>query len=207
VAEQGRRRVPSRWGEGGGLRQEIIVAAGRLLADSGSEDGLSLRAVAREVGIAAPSIYLHFKDRSELVVAVMREVYGGLAAGLAAARARGLAKGGPEAGLREMAHWYCVFAVENPRRYRLMFGVEQNTVSAERAADHPVREIASLWREALEACASSGRTDRLPVARASVLLWAGLHGVLALSTALPFDPDVAVARGYADDLIAVFLAE
>jgi AcrR family transcriptional regulator len=207
VVEKARRRAPSRWGEGGGLRQEIIVAAGRLLADSGSEEGLSLRAVAREVGIAAPSIYLHFKDRSELVVAVMQEVYGELAADLAAARARGMADGGPEAGVREMAHRYCAFALENPRRYRLMFGVEQNTISAERAADHPVQQIIGLWTEALEACAKSGRTERTSLARPEVLLWAGLHGLLALWAALPFDPELGAAYAYADDLIAVLLTD
>jgi AcrR family transcriptional regulator len=199
--------VPSRWGEGGGLRQEIILAAGRLLADSGSEEGLSLRAVAREVGIAAPSIYLHFKDRSELVVAVMQEVYGGLVADLAAARARGASDGDPVAGLREMAHRYCAFALENPRRYRLMFGVEQNTIPAERAAGHPVQQIISLWTEALEECPKSGRTAHLPATRPPILLWAGLHGMLALAAALPFELKLDAVYAHADDLIALLLAE
>lgn len=34
-----------------------------------------MRAVAREVGISAPSIYLHFKDRTELVAEVARRAY------------------------------------------------------------------------------------------------------------------------------------
>ncbi|MFI0779347.1 TetR/AcrR family transcriptional regulator [Streptomyces sp. NPDC021212] len=61
------RRTPSRWGEGGALKEEILAAAARMLTESGREGDLSLRAVAREVGISAPSVYLHFKDRAELV--------------------------------------------------------------------------------------------------------------------------------------------
>lgn len=49
-------RQRNRRGEGAHLRDEIIAGASAILERTGSEENLTLRAVAREVGIAAPSI-------------------------------------------------------------------------------------------------------------------------------------------------------
>ena len=72
MAETFKRRAPSQWGEGGALKEEILAAAARLLAESGREEALSLCAGARAVGIAAPSSNLPFEDRPELVATVTR---------------------------------------------------------------------------------------------------------------------------------------
>src|SRR5215212_3691514 len=69
------RRPRARQGEGPRLRQELLDAAASLLSTTGNEDAVTLRAVAREVGIAAPSIYLHFSDRDELLRAVMVDCF------------------------------------------------------------------------------------------------------------------------------------
>ena len=48
-------RERNRRGEGGKLRADIVAGATQLLEDTGSEDAVTLRAVARQVGISAPS--------------------------------------------------------------------------------------------------------------------------------------------------------
>jgi AcrR family transcriptional regulator len=58
-------------GEGERLRDEIIVAATKVLSTIGPEDPFSLRAVAKEAKIAAPSVYIHFADRNVLLLAVL----------------------------------------------------------------------------------------------------------------------------------------
>ena len=58
-------------GEGERLRQELIRAASQLLESLPGEESLSLRAVARQAGVSAPSVYLHFADKGELVGAVL----------------------------------------------------------------------------------------------------------------------------------------
>src|SRR5918997_837619 len=63
--ERTRERNPQ--GEGARLRDELIAAAGRLLARDGDVDALSLRGVAREAGVAAPSVYLHFASKGDLL--------------------------------------------------------------------------------------------------------------------------------------------
>src|SRR5215468_10258242 len=57
-------------GQGERLRDDIIEAASRLLADPAAPP-LTLRAVAREVGVAATSVYLHFDDIESLFLAVI----------------------------------------------------------------------------------------------------------------------------------------
>ena len=64
-------------GQGERLRDDIIEAASRLLADPAAPP-LTLRAVAREAGVAATSVYLHFDDIEELVLAVADRRFGEL---------------------------------------------------------------------------------------------------------------------------------
>src|SRR5215468_2127248 len=71
-------RAPNRRGEGDLLREQLIEAASRLLAAPVVEEPLSLRAVAREVGVVPQSVYLHFADRTQLVRAVIERRFGEL---------------------------------------------------------------------------------------------------------------------------------
>ena len=59
-----------------------------MLESSGDAESLTLRAVAREAAIAAPSIYRHFSDKDELVNAVVADRFGRLDDVLRAAFAR-----------------------------------------------------------------------------------------------------------------------
>jgi AcrR family transcriptional regulator len=96
-----------------------------MLGELGSEEALSLRAVAREVGIAAPSVYRHFSDKAELVRAVLAGEYEQLARCMAEA-GRAADPSDPMAGLRAQLHAYCSYAMDNPGHYRLMFGIRQS---------------------------------------------------------------------------------
>ncbi|MFG1905855.1 TetR family transcriptional regulator [Kribbella sp. NPDC048928] len=71
--DAGTTRSRNRRGQGDLLRREIIDAALRMLNELGDDEALSLRAVAREVGIAATSVYIHFSDRDELVFAALEQ--------------------------------------------------------------------------------------------------------------------------------------
>ena len=49
-------RSRARRGEGDLLREEILLAATRLLIETGNEDAMSIRAIADAVGVSPPSI-------------------------------------------------------------------------------------------------------------------------------------------------------
>ena len=91
-------RVRNPQGQGVRLRADLIAAADRLLAETGDLHGLSLRAVAREVGIATPSIYLHFPDKAALVRAVLEARFAELAETIRAAVTRETDPGRPASG-------------------------------------------------------------------------------------------------------------
>ena len=59
------------------LRQEILDAARDILVREGYE-GLSMRKVAERIDYSPTAIYLHFKDRDELVFCVCEELMAGL---------------------------------------------------------------------------------------------------------------------------------
>ena len=74
-----RRRQRNARGQGARLTEDIVTGALALIERAGSDEAVTLRAVAREVGIAAPSIYAHFADRDAIVMAVTVRVFDELA--------------------------------------------------------------------------------------------------------------------------------
>src|SRR4051794_538206 len=78
-------RSRARRGEGQRLRDEILVAATQVLADTGSEQAMSIRAVADAAGVTPPSIYMHFADKTDLVYAVCERHFAELDAHVEAA--------------------------------------------------------------------------------------------------------------------------
>ncbi|MEV8546921.1 TetR/AcrR family transcriptional regulator [Streptomyces sp. NPDC051572] len=155
----------------------------RLLAEWGGIEKLTVRAVAAEVGVSAPSIYLHFTDKTELLWAALEDKYEDLAARMAADDAEAAERGARER-LRARAHAYCRFGLANPGHYRLMFEVRQPEVDAARIAGHPTRRVPDGFRGAFRRCREEGYGLALPVEQAAHTLWAGLHGNLALAHSL-----------------------
>ncbi|MYQ30124.1 TetR/AcrR family transcriptional regulator [Streptomyces sp. SID4956] len=186
-------------------RQEIVAAVQRLLGEWGSSDRLTMRAVAKEVGISAPSIYLHFNDKTELVWAALEDRYGELAAQMAAAAQAGDVTD-PRARLRAQAHAYCRFAMSSPGHYRLMFEVHQPTADPSRIGGHPARRVSTSLRVGLRRCEKNGFGLSLPVDQATQTLWAGLHGMVSLHHSLYRDESseglvLQLADGLVDSLV------
>ena len=198
MSEGAKRRTQSQWGEGAALKDEILAAAARMLAESGREGDLSLRAVAREVGISAPSIYLHFKGRADLVATLTHRAHQRLAAELREA-AGAAAPAGPRAALRAMAQRYCAYALDTPRVYRLMFGIQRVEVPRPEADPPPTREVYALWRDAVSAVRTGGGPESDE--RLARLLWAALHGIVSMAMAMPFPADRQAVSAMADDLL------
>ena len=89
------------------------------MAETGDVSAVTLRAVARRVGVAATSIYLHFKDLDELLVAVKRHLFTHLGDRLE--RTADAAGREPAARLRAIAHEYVHYGLQNRGVYRVLF--------------------------------------------------------------------------------------
>lgn len=102
------------------MTADIKAAARRQLAEVGS-DGLSLRAVARELGVVSSAVYRYFASRDELLTALIIDSYDAVG-DLAEAAAAGSV--GRSAGDRwtSVARAVRGWAVANPHDYALIYG-------------------------------------------------------------------------------------
>ncbi|WP_221349474.1 TetR/AcrR family transcriptional regulator [Streptomyces beigongshangae] len=190
-------RVRNRRGQGDRLRQEIVTAATGLLDETGDESAITLRSVARRVGIAAPSIYRHFPDQPAVVLAVVRSAFAELDERLrAAVDAAGRT---PRERLLALCQAYLEFGRTRPGRYRTMFGglwvpdLAAGSVTEEDMATLGRQSMRRL-AEALEACVGAGCSTSADVSADAVALWLGLHGLAhqrAVSPSFPWPPDIA----------------
>jgi len=112
------RRSRARRGQGELLRTDILAAAERLLIETGDEAAVSIRAVAKAVGVTPPSIYLHFADKTELIFQVCQVHWTRFNDHLAAAVA-GVED--PVDRLRACGRAYLEFGLANPEHYRILF--------------------------------------------------------------------------------------
>jgi AcrR family transcriptional regulator len=99
---------------------EIKDTARRILVAEGP-DGLSLRAIAREMGMTAPALYRYFPSREDLIGALIADLYDELTATLEAARDAADpadARVQITAASRAFRSW----ALGHPREFGLLFG-------------------------------------------------------------------------------------
>ncbi|WP_371495504.1 TetR/AcrR family transcriptional regulator [Kitasatospora sp. NBC_00374] len=181
-------RPRNRRGEGPRLREEIIRAAIALIEREGSKEAVTLRAVAREVGIAAPSIYGHFADRDAIVDAVVGEALARLQRTTETATA---AHDDPVDALLAGCAAYVEFGTREPACYRIVFGSSRQRVEPS-PCEGPSRpngldSFMALVRS-LETCVEAGRSASTDPFGDAVALWTALHGQVTLRAALPDFP-------------------
>ena len=179
-----RRRSPR--GQGEALRTTILRAAGELLAETGSEEDVSIRAVANRVGVTPPSIYLHFADKDALLDAVCLEAFADFHAVLEQA-----ASNAPDlrAALLAQGRAYVDFALSRPEHYRLMF-MRRPGGNIEMPTEAEVTTVAglSVVIETIRAAQAEGVLVADDPVRVAMSVWAAVHGISALLIAKPHFP-------------------
>ena len=98
---------------------ETILTAARTLLEERGAASLTMRVLARRVGVQAPALYFHVRDRQALLAHLIDQ---GLAELGRAMDAAVLDAPGTPAALLAMADAYCSFARANPELFGLMFG-------------------------------------------------------------------------------------
>lgn len=188
-------RKPYRRGEGGKLRADILAAAAALIEETGSEQSVTLREIARRIGIAAPSIYEHFPSRDAIVYAVIDDCSSELRTMVEQALD---SQPGPSGRLRAGCAAYLRFADQRPGQYRVLFSRYQHL--GERPADRAVirAEALTLLVAAVRDCASAGQITSDDPDGDAVIIWSALHGYATLRASLPFfgwpAPEAALDR-------------
>jgi len=99
---------------------EIKEIALKLMAEGGP-DAISLRAIAREMGMTAGAIYSYFPTRDDLVSTLIGDVYGEVVARAEAARDQ-VPESDPGERIMAWAQAMREWAVANPEGFRLIYG-------------------------------------------------------------------------------------
>jgi AcrR family transcriptional regulator len=158
---------------------------------------VTLRAVARRVGISAPSIYRHFADQPSIMLAVVEQAFDELEVELRGAREA--AGNDPRARLFAVCTGYLEFARKRPGRYRTMFGglwMPDLEASSLTEADMQALGQGSmrLLAEVLRDCVAAGIATSTDLSADAVALWVGLHGLAhqqSVTVSFPWPADIA----------------
>lgn len=215
------------------LQEAIKTTAWRQIAELGAS-ALSLRAIARELGITAPAIYNYYPDRDALVTALIIDAYTSFGDAQIAARDAVPAEN-LEGRLRATGRAYRQWALAYPERYQLIFGTpipgyvapfEQtfpaaarafgvivSVVEALRAAGRlrgvKVEQVKPGYEQAFEMWKQyAGEADVVSLSTA-VLIWARVHGLVSLEISgniPPFGADGEALYAYeVESIVQTFI--
>ena len=120
--------------------QAIVEAGERQLAAAGAP-GLSLRAIARELGMASSAIYRYFGSADELLTELIIRAYSDLAR---AAEQAAASTEGAEERFMAACHACRTWALEQPHRYALIYGSPVPAYSAPSATIEPGARVGML---------------------------------------------------------------
>ena len=156
----------------GDLREALIRAALQE-AEQGGPEAISIKALAKQLGVSQPAPYRHFADREALLAAVAAEALRQLSAELRGA----INKPSKRSKLSRFARAMLEFGLRRSGVFRLIFASRVLACAADDSELHAAaREAFALLVEALEAPAVGLLRERQ-----ALKIWASLHGVVMLA--------------------------
>ncbi len=172
-------------------RASIGRAAKKLFARQGAQ-AVTMRSVARRVGISPTAIYRHYRNKDALLDELIRTGFEVLEAYLHP----GLAEATPELRLRGMLRRYLDFGLEQGHFAVLMFQTPRPKL---RRFPEDFRQRRSVvfarFADEVEACMRDGSFRRDDVLEVTLSLWAQVHGLMSLHRLGRFGDDELRFRG------------
>lgn len=142
------------------LTGEITRTARLQLAEHGAA-GLSLRAVARELGMVSSALYRYFPSRDELLTALILEAYNSLADAGVAAQAR-IPKADHRRRWRTICRAVRRWAIAHPHEYALIYGSPVPGYLAPKETIEPAARVMLLFLDVVREAAIAGAVPAVP---------------------------------------------
>ena len=164
--------------EVGAFRGKAVAAATRLFAERGYR-GVTLRSLAKELGVSPMTPYRYFENKEELFAMVRTEAF----RRFADAQRDAVAEiEDPEDTLRVLGRAYVSFALDEPDAYHIMFELLQAPAGTYPGLEAEQARAFSYLHEAVQASVDAGLLEGESLRRAHYL-WAQLHGLVSLHLA------------------------
>jgi AcrR family transcriptional regulator len=189
-------------GDGHLRRAEILHAAERIFVLDGYQ-GATIRKIADEVGVSSTALYMHFRDKDEILLEICE---GAIAALLAANTEIAGRPMDAVSRVRMMLEAYIRFGLENPNPYELAFCTHQQegvTPDRSEAAADLAARCYQTFKGAVNDIAVEGRLRIGDGDTAAQVLWAACHGLVALRIQRPgvdWQPDDVLIKVLLDSL-------
>ncbi len=194
-------------GDGHLRRAEILRAAERIFVAEGYE-GATIRKIADDVGVSSTCLYMHFRDKDEILLEICTLVMKEL---LSQNSEISALKMPPVERLRMMLAAYMKFALTHPNAYRLVFcatpptGSDQKNQATQELGAQSFERFSGVIRE----IAAEGRLKSDPGTIQHVL-WAACHGLVSLMITRPtieWAPAEEITRVMVDGLLFGLIAD
>lgn len=157
----------------GNLRDAILEAAFNLL-DMGGVDSVTIRAVARQIGVAHSAPANHFKTRKDLLTALATRTFEQLTAAIQ----KGLQHGSEDRRerLKVFADMVIDFGLSHPNRYRLLWRRDCLLV------DDPqlLAQMDALYEPLIALFEQGGQNVHRSAETSGIALWSMVHGYVSL---------------------------
>lgn len=162
----------------GDLREACIAGAMAIIAADGVEK-LSLREVARRLGVSHQAPYKHFPDRDHILAEIVSRAFASFARHLDSQET----SGDPEADMGRMGQAYLSYAARHPLEYRLMFGTPlpdpQKHPEMMRQARHAFGLLCNGLRRKAHMLGRPADEDAIVLD--ALFIWSGLHGLASIA--------------------------
>ena len=185
-------------GDGHLRRAEILEAAERIFVADGYE-GATIRKIADEVGVSSTALYMHFRDKDQILHEICLTAMQALLEQNSEIAARPV---DAVTRLRVMLEAYIRMGLEHPNAYRLVFcqPLRPGTSEQQEATAQIGAKCYERYSGVVREIAAQGRLRAGDADTASQTLWAACHGLVALMITRP-DTDWKPT----EDLIRVML--
>ncbi len=165
-------------GDGHLRRAEILDAAQRIFIEYGYQ-GATIRKIADEVGVSSTALYMHFRDKSEILVEISQSAFAQV---IAQNDSIAATEPDPIVRVRKILEAYVDFGLAQPRTYLLVFNPSEAILSEEKAAalDALGLKTYERFRESVAEIAAQGRLRTTDVDAATQAAWMSAHGLTSL---------------------------
>ena len=164
-------------------RGEILLAAERIFLAEGYQ-GATIRKIADEVGVSSTALYMHFRDKDEILLEICDSVIAKLLRSNSEIAARPI---DAVVKVRLMLDAYITFALENPNAYRLVFCGQSGLVTEgkQKATEALGDSCYDVFVSTVRDIGANGRLRTGTVDSAAQSMWAACHGLVALLLTKP----------------------